>query len=73
MKLNEEMFKFLSVRNFYILPKNSVGKKFDAYYTDDVWSMDLLHPIDYASNKSYWYLYILIVTDNFWKFGCTVP
>ena len=73
MNANEKMIEFLSMRFFHLLLKNSVTNKVDAYYTDDAWSMDFLHPIGYVPNNICECFYILVVIDYLSKIGWTVP
>ena len=40
---------------------------------DDTWSSDLLDMIDYGPKNNRGYRYILVVVDNFSKFGWTIP
>ena len=54
-------------RKYY--PKN----KTDVYYIDDIWSLDILDLKDYGSENNRGYRYILVIIDNFLKFGWTVP
>ena len=42
-------------------------------HIDDTWSMDLLDMIDYGVKNNRGYRYILVVIDNFSKFGWGVP
>ena len=47
--------------------------KTDVYYIDDIWSLDILDLKDYGPENNRGYRYVLVVIDNFSKFGCTVP
>ena len=40
---------------------------------DDTWSTYLLDMNDYGVKNNRGYSYILVVIDNFSKFGCTIP
>ena len=40
---------------------------------DDTWSADLLDLLDYGVKNNRSYRYILVVIDNFSKFGWTIP
>ena len=53
--------------------KNYVTNKTDVYYIDDIWSLDILDLKDYGPEKNRGYRYILVIIDNFSKFGWTVP
>ena len=47
--------------------------KTDVYHIDDTWSLDILDLKDYGPKNNRGYRYVLVVFDNFSKFGCTVP
>ena len=47
--------------------------KTDGYHIDDIWSLDILNLKDYGSENNKNYRYILVIIDNFSKFGWTVP
>ena len=52
--------------------KNYATNKSDVYHIDDIWSLDLLDLKDYGpENKGY--RYVLVVIDNFSKYGRTIP
>ena len=53
--------------------KNYATNKTDVYYIDDVWSLDILDLKDYGPQNNIEYRYILVIIDNFSKFGWTVP
>ena len=53
--------------------KNSATNKTDVYYIDDIWSLDILDLKDYGSESNRKYRYVLVVIDNFSKYGWTVP
>ena len=40
---------------------------------DDTWSADLLDLVDYGVKNNRGYRYILVVIDNFSKYGWTIP
>ena len=48
-------------------------KKTDVYYIDDIWSLDILDLKDYGPENNRGYRYVLVIIDNFSKFGWTVP
>ena len=52
--------------------KNYDTNKTDIYYIDDIWSLDILDLKDYGSKNNRGYRYVLVVIDNFSKFGWTV-
>ena len=42
-------------------------------YFDDTWSSDLLDMKDYGPKNNRGYRYIVVIIDNFSKFGWTIP
>ena len=53
--------------------KNYATNKTDVYHIDDIWSLDILDLKDYGPKNNRGYRYVLVVIDNFCKFGWTVP
>ena len=53
--------------------KNYITNKTDVYYIDDVWSLDILDLKDYGPKNNRGYRYVLVIIDNFSKFGWTIP
>ena len=53
--------------------KNYPGNKTIIKSIDDTWSSDLLDMNDYDPKNNKGYRYILVVIDNFIKFGWTIP
>ena len=51
--------------------KNYSTNKTDVYHNDDKWSLDILGLKDYGPESNRGYRYVLVITDNFSKFGCT--
>ena len=47
--------------------------KTDVYHIDDTWSLDILDLKDYGPENNRNYRYVLVIIDNFSKFGWTVP
>ena len=47
--------------------------KTDVYYFDDTWFLDILDLKDYGPKNNRGYRYVLVVIDNFSKFGWTMP
>ena len=47
--------------------------KTDVYYIDDIWSLDILDLKHYGPENNRGYRYVLVIIDNFSKFGWTVP
>ena len=53
--------------------RNYITNKTDVYHIDDIWSMDILDLKDYGSENNRNHRYVLVIIDNFSKFGWTVP
>ena len=53
--------------------RNYPTNKTDVYHIDDIWSLDILDLKDYGPENNRGYRYILVVIDNFSKYGWTVP
>ena len=53
--------------------RNYPTNKTDLYHIDDTWSLDILDLKDYGPKNNKGYRYVLVVIDNFSKFGWTVP
>ena len=53
--------------------KNYVTNKTDVFQFDDKWSLDILDLKDYGPENNRGYRYVLVIIDNFSKFGWTVP
>ena len=53
--------------------KSYPTNKTDVYHIDDIWSLDILDLKDYGPENNRGYRYVLLVIDNFSKFGWTVP
>ena len=53
--------------------KNYITNKTDVYYIDDIWSLDILDLKDYGPENNRGYRYILVIIDNFSKYGWTTP
>ena len=47
--------------------------KTDVYYIDEIWSVDVLDLKDYGPENNRGYRYVLVIIDNFSKFGWTIP
>ena len=52
--------------------RNYITNKTDVYHIDDIWSLDILDLKDYGPENNRGYRYILVIIDNFSKFGWTV-
>ena len=53
--------------------RNYATNKTDVYNIDDTWSLDILDLKDYGLKNNRGYRYVLVIIDNFSKFGWTVP
>ena len=53
--------------------KNYATNKTNVYYIDDIWGLDILDLKDYGPENNRGHRYVLVVIDNFSKFGWTVP
>ena len=53
--------------------KNYDTNKTDVYHVDEIWSLDILDLKDYGPENNRGYRYVLVVIDNFSKFGWTIP
>ena len=53
--------------------KYYVTNKTDVYHIDDTWSLDILDLKDYGPENNRNYRYVLVIIDNFSKFGWTLP
>ena len=47
--------------------------KTDVYHIDDTWSLDILDLKDYGPENNRGYRYVLVIIDNFSKYGWTSP
>ena len=53
--------------------KSYPTNKTDVYHIDDTWSLDILDLKDYGPKNNRGYRYVLVIIDNFSKFGWTIP
>ena len=53
--------------------RNYATNKTDVYFIDDIWSLDILDLKDYGPENNRGYRYVLVIIDNFSKYGWTVP
>ena len=53
--------------------RNYATNKTDVYFIDDIWSLDFLDLKDYGPENNRGYRYVLVIIDNFSKFGWTIP
>ena len=63
------------INEIYSKPPNTnfITNKTDVYHIDDTWSLDLLDLKDYGPENNRGYRYVLVIIDNFSKFGWTIP
>ena len=52
--------------------RNYATNKTDVYHIDDTWSLDVLDLKDYGRENNRGYRYVLVIIDNFSKFGWTI-
>ena len=62
------------INEIYFKPpkKYYATNKTDVYHIDDTWSLDILDLKDYGPENNGGYRYVLVIKDNFSKFGWTV-
>ena len=63
------------INEIYFKPpkKYYATNKTDVYQIDNIWSLDILDLKDYGPENNRGYRYVLVVIDNFSKFGWTIP
>ena len=63
------------INEIYSTPpkKHYSTNKTDVYHIDDTWSLDILDLKDYGPKNNRGYRYVLVIIDNFSKFGWAVP
>ena len=52
--------------------KNYITNKTDVYHIDDIWSLDILDLKDYGPENNRNYRYVLVIIENFSKYGWTI-
>ena len=52
---------------------NYPTNKTDVYHIDDIWGLYILDSKVYGSENNTGYRYVLVVIDNFSKFGSKIP
>ena len=72
--MTQKNIKFF-INEIYFKPpkKNYITNKTDVYHIDDIWSLDILDLKDYGPENIRGYRYVLVIIDNFSKFGWTIP
>ena len=53
--------------------KNYASNKTDFHHIVDICKLDILDLKDYAPENNRGCIYVLVIIDNFSKFGCTIP
>ena len=72
--INRDLTKIFIDEIYSSPPKNNCPtNKTKIKSIDDTWSSDLLNKNDYVPKNNKGYRYILVVFDNFSKFGWTIP
>ena len=72
--MTQKNIKIFMNENYSKPPKmNYATNKTDVYHIDDTWSFDILDLKDYFPENNRGYRYVLVIIDNFSKFGFTVP
>ena len=55
-------------------PKESYPtNKTEVYHIVEIWPLDIIDLKDYGPENNRGYRYVLVIIDNFSKFGCTIP
>ena len=62
------------INEFYSKPpkNNYATNKTNVYHIDDIWSLDIFDLKDYGPENNRGYRYVLVVIDNFSKYGFTM-
>ena len=72
--MTQKSIKMFKNENYSKLPKrNYITNKTDVHYIDEIWSLDLLDLRNYGPENKKGYRYVLVIIDNFSKFGWTIP
>ena len=72
--MTQKSIKIFLDETFSRAPKKIYStNKTDVYHIDDIWSWNILDLKDYGPEINKGYRYVLVVIDNFRKFGWTVP
>ena len=53
--------------------KNYLTNKINIFHIDDIWSLEILDLKDYGPENDRGYRYVLVIINNFSKFGWTIP
>ena len=72
-KIKKKLSKKFPKKNCSFPPRKLCNtNKTDVYYIDDTWRIDLIDLNDYGPKTNKVYRYIIVVIDNFSRFGWTV-
>ena len=72
--MTQKNIKMFKNETYSKLPKNKYAtNKTDVYHIDDIWTLDILDLKDYGQKNNRGYRYVLVIIDNFSKFGWKVP
>ena len=72
--MTQKNIKIFMIENYSKPPKkNYTTNKTDVYHIDDIWSLDILDLKDYGRGNNRGHRHVLVIIDNFSKFGWTVP
>ena len=68
--MTQKAVKFF-INKIYSKPpkKNYQTNKTDVYHIDDIWSLDKINLKGYGPENNRAYRYVLVIIDNFSKFG----
>ena len=69
LRLNRTVYRIKSKGS----KQNYSTIKSNVYHIDDIWSLDILDLKDYGPENNKGYRYVLVIIDNFSKFGWTIP
>ena len=53
--------------------KNYATNKTNVYHINDIWCLDILDFKDYGPENNKAYRFVLVIIENFSKFGWTIP
>ena len=72
--MSQKSIKITKNENYSKPPKkNYTRNRTDVYHIYRIWSLDILDLQDYGPEDNRGYRYVLVIIDNFSKFGWTVP
>ena len=68
--MTQKNIKIFIKENYSKPPKkNFATNKTDVHHIDDIWSLDILDLKNYGAENNRGYRYVLVIIDNFSKFG----